>query len=46
MYYVILLQNADDPPKPMSFDSICMDVCCHPSRDIVAVGDIDGEVSM
>lgn len=35
-----------DPPKSISFDNIIMDVCCHPSRELVAVGDIDGEVSI
>jgi hypothetical protein len=23
-----------------------MDVCCHPSHDVLAIGDIDGQVSM
>lgn len=39
-------ENVDDPPKPISFDNIIMDVCCHPSRELVAVGDIDGQVSI
>jgi len=43
---VNLSQSDDDPPTSLSFDSIVMDVCCHPSRDVVAVGDIDGRVSM
>jgi len=35
-----------DPPKRIKFDTVVMDVCCHPLRDMVAVGDIDGEVSV
>ena len=35
-----------DPPKPIKFECEVMDICCHPAREMIAVGDIDGEVTM
>ena len=38
--------QAEEPigPKPISFNSLVVDVSCHPSKEIVASGDIDGEI--
>ena len=33
-------------PKPIEFDSLVVDVTCHPFRDVVAAGDIDGDIEV
>lgn len=33
-------------PKQIDFDCIIEDVCCHPSKDILAAGSIDGDITM
>ena len=33
-------------PKDISFESLVVDLCCHPSRNVIAAGDIDGDISV
>ena len=35
-----------DAPKNITFDTSVVDICCHPSKDVIAVGDIDGNVTV
>ncbi|ELU18406.1 hypothetical protein CAPTEDRAFT_20314 [Capitella teleta] len=38
--------NSIKVPAAISFDSIVEDICCHPSRDVIAAGSIDGDVTI
>ncbi|XP_021375127.1 WD repeat-containing protein 55-like [Mizuhopecten yessoensis] len=40
-------KDADlEKPKDIKFDGVVVDICFHPSKDVIAAGDIDGEVSL
>ncbi|XP_069129880.1 WD repeat-containing protein 55-like [Argopecten irradians] len=35
-----------EKPKNITFDGVVVDICFHPNKDVIAAGDIDGEVSI
>ncbi|XP_033741992.1 WD repeat-containing protein 55-like [Pecten maximus] len=35
-----------EKPKDIKFDGVVVDICFHPIKDVIAAGDIDGEVSL
>ncbi|XP_060084294.1 WD repeat-containing protein 55-like [Ylistrum balloti] len=40
-------KDADlEKPKDIKFDGMVVDICFHPIKDVIAAGDIDGEVSI
>lgn len=35
-----------DAPKDIKFDAIVVDLCFHPARNVIATGDIDGDIAI